>query len=179
MVCYCTCCQDMHTFLGKENLMDAEGGLHFRMTAPGDVKFTKGVSKIKSMKLAEKTGTVRWYTDCCKSPIGCTVSELPPTMIDLSRSFIAQKADPDLLSRFLGKISMRLFADSSKKDTSALANPRPSSRSFWLFHYMYHMISNYVKWWWRGTLLPHPLYVEGNTKGKLICEPVVVKAKIA
>mmetsp|Transcript_20151 Transcript_20151/g.46429 ORF Transcript_20151/g.46429 Transcript_20151/m.46429 type:complete len:205 (-) Transcript_20151:297-911(-) len=176
IVCYCTCCQDMHTFLGKESLMDAQGGCHFRMTAPGDIKFTKGESKINSFKLTEKTGTVRWYTDCCKSPIGATVSDLPPFMMDLSTSFIAAK-DRALVARSLGPITMRMFADSSKKDTSALDNPKPSSRTFWLFTYMYHFLKFSIRWWWRGALSPHPFFVKGGKK--LICEPAVVKAKIA
>jgi len=185
--------------------MDAQGGCHFRMTAPGDIKFTKGESKVQqlettfyrhasicpkqpsltphhpqpqinSFKLTEKTGTVRWYTDCCKSPIGATVSDLPPFMMDLSTSFIAAK-DRALVARSLGPITMRMFADSSKKDTSALDNPKPSSRTFWLFTYMYHFLKFSIRWWWRGALSPHPFFVKGGKK--LICEPAVVKAKIA
>mmetsp|Transcript_41207 Transcript_41207/g.80551 ORF Transcript_41207/g.80551 Transcript_41207/m.80551 type:complete len:211 (+) Transcript_41207:82-714(+) len=173
VVCYCGCCQAMLKYLDKEQLMDAEGGVHQHMCAPGAVTFTQGEAHIRSIKLSEKTGTVRWYADCCKTPIGATAEDIPTGyVLFMFKDFISKSADPADVATFMGPIGMRCFAGASKKDTSQLANPKPTKDSSWLMSLFWKIIKCSTGWRFQGTIGPVPFFEKGTKKH--ISTPVVV-----
>lgn len=71
-ICYCRDCQAFARFLGKPELtLDALGGTDIVATRPDFVRFTRGADQLRCMSLSEK-GMLRWYADCCRTPIGNT-----------------------------------------------------------------------------------------------------------
>ena len=74
IVCYCDDCQALARYLGREaDVLDDHGGTDIFQITPAQLKITDGSEQFASMRLSSK-GLIRWYTDCCKTPIGNTVS---------------------------------------------------------------------------------------------------------
>jgi hypothetical protein len=71
-VCYCRDCQAFAHFLGRASeVLDERGGSDIIQTLPKFLKFTSGVDSIGCIRLTS-TGLVRWYSTCCRTPIGNT-----------------------------------------------------------------------------------------------------------
>jgi hypothetical protein len=72
VVCYCGDCQSFAHFLGRaDEVLDPRGGTDIFQTSPARVEFTRGRERLACMRLTPK-GLLRWYADCCKTPIGNT-----------------------------------------------------------------------------------------------------------
>ena len=69
VVCYCSDCQAFAHYLGRADLLDAQGGSDIVQAAPARVTFRGDSDRIVALRLSEK-GPYRFYTDCCKTPIG-------------------------------------------------------------------------------------------------------------
>jgi hypothetical protein len=73
-LCYCRDCQAFAHFLGQENaVLDAIGGTEVVQVPPSSITITRGSASLACMRLTEK-GLLRWYADCCKTPIGNTLA---------------------------------------------------------------------------------------------------------
>lgn len=73
-VCYCTDCQAFARFLKREHeILDEIGGTRIVQTVPANIEFTEGIENLTCMRLTEN-GMLRWYTACCNTPIGNTLS---------------------------------------------------------------------------------------------------------
>ena len=72
VICYCQSCQAFARFLGGTGILDAHGGSDILQVSPSHVRITEGIDRLRSMRLTEK-GLIRWYTDCCKTPVGNTI----------------------------------------------------------------------------------------------------------
>jgi hypothetical protein len=68
LVCYCDDCQTYLHFLGRADLLDANGGTEVIPTYPADVEVTQGKQFLKCTRLSPK-GTFRFSTTCCNTPI--------------------------------------------------------------------------------------------------------------
>lgn len=80
IVCYCKDCQAFAEFLGKEaEILDPHGGSDIYQSPQAHIHITEGHEHIGRMRLSEK-GLNRWYTTCCKSPIGNTMGAGSPFM---------------------------------------------------------------------------------------------------
>ena len=72
-VCYCRDCQAFAHFLGRAgDILDSQGGTDVIQTLPARVVFTQGKEMLACMRLSNR-GLIRWYTSCCKTPIGNTL----------------------------------------------------------------------------------------------------------
>ena len=70
VVCYCDDCQAFAHYLGRaEQMLDPLGGTDIFQTSPARVEFVEGT--VASMRLAAN-GMLRWYSACCRSPVGNT-----------------------------------------------------------------------------------------------------------
>lgn len=79
VVCYCGDCQSFAHFLGRANeILDPRGGTDIFQTSPARIQFTQGRERLACMRLTPK-GLLRWYANCCQTPIGNTAStrEIP------------------------------------------------------------------------------------------------------
>jgi hypothetical protein len=73
-ICYCDDCQAYARFLGGEDLLDRWGGTGLYQIMPKRVRFDAG-DKLRCVRLSDK-GMHRWYVDCCRTPVGNTISLL-------------------------------------------------------------------------------------------------------
>lgn len=85
-VCYCDDCQTFAAALGREDILDAWGGSDIYQTAPNRLRITQGVEELRALRLGPK-GLVRWYTACCKTPVGNMVSTTRSPFIGVISSF--------------------------------------------------------------------------------------------
>jgi hypothetical protein len=68
-ICLCDDCQAFAHFLGRAaDILDKNGGTDILPTPPSDIHITQGSEQLKCMRLGEK-GMLRFYTDCCKTPV--------------------------------------------------------------------------------------------------------------
>ena len=73
MVCYCGDCQSFAHFLGRANeILDVHGGTEIFQTSPARLEIAQGQHRLACMRLTPK-GMVRWYAECCRTPIGNTL----------------------------------------------------------------------------------------------------------
>lgn len=69
--CYCRDCQAFARWLGRPGLMDDCGGTDVVPMSPAGVRVTSGAEHVACMSLSAK-GPLRWYADCCRTPLGNT-----------------------------------------------------------------------------------------------------------
>lgn len=69
VVCYCDDCQAFGRFLGTDGMMNDRGGTNIVQVYPAKIRITAGAEQLRLVRLSEK-GLLRWYTACCRSPVG-------------------------------------------------------------------------------------------------------------
>ena len=67
LVCYC---QAFARFLDRPDVLDAAGGTDIFQMPTGHIKLTAGTDAVRCLQLSGRV--FRWYTDCCRTPIGMT-----------------------------------------------------------------------------------------------------------
>ncbi|MCZ4279851.1 DUF6151 family protein [Kiloniella laminariae] len=91
IVCYCDDCQAFARYLGRETeILDEYGGTDIYQLTPAQLKISHGAELLRSLRLTPD-GLLRWYCDCCKTPVGNTFSAGLP-VVGLVHSFMGQKA---------------------------------------------------------------------------------------
>ena len=84
LICYCTDCRAFARFLagaaaeagkgtGAGTILDAAGGTEIIQLAQSRLHFSSGEAQLMALKLTEK-GMIRWYCQCCFTPIGNTLA---------------------------------------------------------------------------------------------------------
>ena len=87
VVCYCEDCQAFANHLSTgNNILDEHGGTEIYQTAPWHIEIHKGIENLHCLRLTPK-GLYRWYTGCCATAVGNTVSAKLP-FIGLIHTFI-------------------------------------------------------------------------------------------
>jgi hypothetical protein len=89
-VCYCQDCQAFARFLERPDVLDVAGGTDIFQMPMGRVKLTAGTDAVRCLRLSSKV--FRWYTDCCRTPIGNTAGPRFP-VVGLIHSFMSHEAD--------------------------------------------------------------------------------------
>jgi hypothetical protein len=149
VVCYCDDCQAFLHHLGRAELLDAHGGSDIVQVAPASLVLRRGAERIVGLRLSEK-GLYRWYTACCKTPIGNTVSPSIPFVGILAGAFV----DPDArFGRPVGAIFGK-FAVGEAPPGSTKPNLRLLARA----------IRMVLGWRVRGKTWPHPYFDRASRK---------------
>ncbi len=74
LTCYCHDCQAFAHFLDRsDDILDCHGGTDIVQMLPKNISFAQGTEFLACMRLTE-AGLLRWYTTCCNTPIGGTLS---------------------------------------------------------------------------------------------------------
>src|SRR5580693_8835680 len=82
-VCYCRDCQAFAHFLGRaDEILDASGGTDVIQTRAANVVFTEGREALACMRLTPN-GMLRWYSTCCKTPVGNTTANSKVSFVGL------------------------------------------------------------------------------------------------
>lgn len=91
-VCCCDDCQAFAKHLGRDDdILDEFGGTDIYQTSQSQVAIDTGAEYLRCVRLTSK-GLLRWYADCCKTPIGNTISAGMP-LIGLIHNFMHIEGD--------------------------------------------------------------------------------------
>lgn len=92
VVCCCDDCQAFADHLDCEaDILDEFGGTEIFQTSQSQVRIDKGAEHLRCLRLTSK-GMNRWYTDCCNTPIGNTMSAGMP-FIGVFHNFMKIEGD--------------------------------------------------------------------------------------
>jgi hypothetical protein len=147
VVCYCRYCQAFARFLGRPDVLDGAGGTDIVQLPPAHVSIVAGADAVRCMQLSRKI--FRWYTDCCRTPIGNTAGPRIP-FVGLIHSFIS--AGPAELNDAFGVPRGQVNAESATGPLPPDAPP-PLSRAVLARH-----IVRVFGWWLRGLGRPNPFF---------------------
>jgi hypothetical protein len=148
-VCYCGDCQKFARFLDRPDTLDRAGGTYIFQMAVGRVKLTAGADKVRCLQLSRKV--YRWYTDCCRTPIGNSAGPRFP-VVGLIHSFMDHTAAGRSRDDTLGPRLCRIYERSA---TAPLPPDAPPPLSFSLFP---RRLATLLSWWWRGLGRPNPFF---------------------
>jgi hypothetical protein len=150
-ICYCGDCQAFSRFLRRPDVLDAAGGTDIFQMPIGRVKFMAGTDALRCLHFSEKV--FRWYTDCCKTPIGNTAGPRFP-VVGLIHSFMSHGTDGRSRDEALGPPLCRIYERSAAGSLPQNAPPPLSLRLIPL------RISKLLGWWMRGLGRPNPFFDE-------------------
>lgn len=71
VVCYCRDCRAYAWHLGDSDVLDAQGGTEIVASLPSKLRFDAGSDALECLSLSPR-GLLRWYADCCGTPIANT-----------------------------------------------------------------------------------------------------------
>src|SRR5215813_7804735 len=149
-VCYCQHCQAFARFLERPDALDAAGGTDIFQMPTGRVRFTAGTDAVRCVRFSSKV--FRWYTDCCRTPIGNTSAGPRFPVVGLIHSFMSYEADGHSRDGVLGLPLCRIFERSAVGRLPPNAAPSPSLAVFALRG------SRLFGWWLRGVGRPTPFF---------------------
>jgi hypothetical protein len=148
-ICYCRDCQAFAHFLERLDVLDTAGGTDIYQMPTGRVKLTAGTDAVRCLHFSSKV--YRWYTDCCRTPIGNTAGPRFP-IVGLIHSFMSRDADGYARDEVLGAPLCRIYERSAIGPLPPNAPPPPSLRLFAL------RASRLLGWWVRGLGRPTPFF---------------------
>jgi hypothetical protein len=107
VICYCDDCQAFAHQLGRADLLDVHGGSDIVQVAPASLKFVQGQGRIAGLRLTPN-GLFRWYSRCCNTPLGNTLSPAIPFVGIIAQVFDQGAQHPDgLFGKPIGAIMGR------------------------------------------------------------------------
>jgi len=162
-VCYCRDCQAFARFLERPDVLDNAGGTDIFHMPTGRVKLAAGTDAVRCLHLSGKV--FRWYTGCCRTPIGNTAGPRFP-VVGLIHTFMSHDTDGRSRDEALGAPLCRIFERSAVGPLPPDAPAPPSLRLFALRG------SRLLGWWLRGLGRPNPFF-DAQTKAPL-SEPHVL-----
>lgn len=110
VVCYCDDCQAFANYLGKGDItLDPFGGTDIVQVTPPQIQIAQGTDLLRCVRLSPN-GLLRWYTDCCGTPIANTVSESIP-FVGLILACMQVTEDKD---QILGPVQFHIFGKFAK-----------------------------------------------------------------
>ena len=146
-ICMCKDCQKFAQYLGKaDHVLDKNNGTEVVPVFPKLFTFTRGFENLRGIKLNPKTGTFRWFSNCCKSPIANSISSKAGYIgLNTQRLSLADRES-------LGPICVRANGESGIPPL-----PPDTSQRFplkWLFVTIRQICRMHLKGWKR----PNPFF---------------------
>jgi hypothetical protein len=153
-VCYCTDCQAFAQWLERLDVLDAAGGTDIFQMPPARMRITVGTERLRTIRRSEKV--LRWFADCCRTPIANTAARAGFPIVALIHSFRDHEADGRSADEVLGPPRCGIF------ERSATAPPAsrlpPASVGVLVVR-----ASKLLGWWVRGLAWPTPFF-DARTK---------------
>ncbi|PWT84369.1 MAG: hypothetical protein C5B56_15765 [Proteobacteria bacterium] len=166
-VCYCKDCQAFARFLDRPDVLDGAGGTDIFQMPPARMKLTTGIDALRCLRLSAK-GVLRWYTDCCRTPIANTAASPRFPVIGLIHSFTGDAAGAHSRDEMLGPPLCRIY------ERSAIAPLPPNAPAPASLRVFAQRASKLLGWGLRGLGRPTPFF-DDQTKAPL-CAPRVLSA---
>jgi hypothetical protein len=149
-VCYCNDCQAFARFLDRADVLDGAGGTDIFHMPPGRVTLTAGTDAMRCLRLSEKV--LRWYTECCRTPIANTPAGPGFPVIGMVHCFMDHEADGRSRDDVLGPLLCRIFERSA---VGPLPPNAPGPPSVGIF---VRRVPKMLGWWVRGLGRPTPFF---------------------
>jgi hypothetical protein len=149
-VCYCKDCQAFARFLERADVLDPAGGTDIFQMAPGHVKLIAGTETLRCLSLSKRV--LRWYADCCRTPIANTAATPGFPIAAVIHSFMDCESDGRSRDDVLGPALCRIFERSASGPLPPGAPPQPSLGVF------ARRASKMLNWWVRGLARPTPFF---------------------
>jgi hypothetical protein len=147
VVCYCDDCQAFAHQLGRADLLDAQGGTDIVQVAPASLMFVQGQGRIAGLRLTPN-GLFRWYSSCCNTPVGNTLSPAIPFVGIIAQVFDQGAQHPDgLFGKPIGAI-MGKYA----------IGDAPSGSAGIKLSLLVRAVRMVLGWRLRGQTWPHPFF---------------------
>lgn len=119
LVCYCDDCQAFAHFLDRgDDVLNAAGGTDVFQLSPAHLRIDEGGDHLACIRLKPK-GLLRWYADCCRTPIGNTLATRHVPFIGLINACI-HLDDDGSLDGLLGPVQGGVHGRFAKGDRSKL-----------------------------------------------------------
>jgi hypothetical protein len=145
-------------------VLDPSGGTDIFQMPPGRLTFSAGEDALRSLRLSERTKVLRWYTECCRTPIANTAGGARFPVIGLIHSFMGHDLTKDLTKDLaasgysrdgiLGPPRCRIHERSATAPLPPNAPP-PAS-----FGFLARRAGTALGWWARGLARPNPFFDE-------------------
>lgn len=96
VICCCSDCQAFAKHLNSDAaVLDEFGGTEIFQVSQSQLTIKRGADKLRCLRLSEK-GLLRWYTDCCNTPVGNTINAKLP-FVGVIHTFINEAHKDQLL----------------------------------------------------------------------------------
>jgi len=151
-ICYCKDCQAFARFLRRADVLDAAGGTDIFQMPPARINLTEGADAMRCLRFSGRV--LRWYADCCQTPIANTATIPRFPIAAVIHSFMNHDADDRPRDDVLGPPLCRIFERSASGPLPPNAPPPPS---FWV---LARRASKMLAWWGRGLVWPTPFFDE-------------------
>ena len=120
IVCYCDDCQSYaHALGGADQLLDAHGGTDVFQMSAARLEITQGPEHLACLRL-KPGGLLRWYADCCRSPIGNSLASRQMPFVGLLLSCTDPASAGRSRDEALGPVRARIQARFAKGERSQL-----------------------------------------------------------
>jgi len=120
VVCHCDDCQSFAHFLGRANeILDAQGGTEIFQMSPARLEILTGADRLACMRLTP-TGLVRWYAECCGTPIGNTLITQQVPFVGLILACVEPGAAAGSRDAVLGPVRVHVQIRFAKGDRAQL-----------------------------------------------------------
>jgi hypothetical protein len=118
VVCYCDDCQAFADFLSTDQgILDSHGGTDIFQASSTYLKFTSGAEHLACVKVTPKGG-LRWFTNCCRTPVGNTPPTIKLPFVGLIHSCLDPEGRP--LDEVIGPVRMRVMGQYARGDAADL-----------------------------------------------------------
>jgi len=164
-VCYCTDCQAFARLLKCPDVLDAAGGTDIFQLPPRRVQLVAGTDVVRCLRFSSKV--LRWYAECCRTPIANTAASRRFPLVALIHCFIAAEADGRSHEALLGPPRCRIYERSAVGPLPPTAPPPPSLRLFGC------RAAKIFGWWAHGLGRPTPFFDELTNAP--LCAPRLVR----
>jgi uncharacterized protein DUF6151 len=162
IVCYCDDCQAFAHYLEHDDdILDEYGGTDIFQLTPAQVQIHQGKDQLRCIRLTPK-GLYRWYTDCCRTPIGNMISAGIP-FICIVHNFMDDEGVRDIN---LGPVLFYAFGKFATETPPDDKNDKGLP-----FKIMFRAISKMIVAKFRGHNNPNAFFDES---GKPISEPIIL-----
>jgi hypothetical protein len=149
-VCYCTNCQAFARFLERPDVLDDAGGTDIVHMPAACVTLTADADAVRCISFSARV--LRWYADCCRTPIANTAASPRFPVVGLIHSFMDHAAGGRAREQVLGPPLCRIYERSAIAPLAPGAPPPPSLRLF------ARRAAKILGWWMRGLGRPNPFF---------------------
>jgi len=154
-VCYCGDCQAFARYLKRTGVLDPAGGTDIFQMPPARIRLTAGTDALRCLRLSDKV--LRWYADCCRTPIANTAAGSRFPLAGMIHCFMDHEASDRSRDEALGPPLCRVFERSAIAPLPPDVPPPPSLGLY------ARRIPRLLGWWMRGLARPSPFF-DDSTK---------------